>query len=137
MWGGSPCLQFVCVRRNHPWVMGWMHATASTCWSDSVEDRITRLVDQPIPSPSLRPFHAKCGRTTELANLQRLSRKDEAPPIPDQEIHPVGALRVKNVDRAGERIRTHRVTHQSRGHVHAAEAVAGRPVCWELSTPGE
>lgn len=27
------------------------------------EDRIIPLVNQPVPSPSPRPFHAKCGRT--------------------------------------------------------------------------
>lgn len=29
------------------------------------EDRIKRLVNQPVPSSSPRPFHAKCGRTAK------------------------------------------------------------------------
>ncbi len=34
------------------------------------EDRIIPLVNQPVASPSPRPFHAKCGRTTFLRQVQ-------------------------------------------------------------------
>ncbi|GLS69881.1 hypothetical protein GCM10007890_18940 [Methylobacterium tardum] len=38
------------------------------------EDRIIRLVNQPVRSPSSRPFHARCGRTVKSGEEQFIAK---------------------------------------------------------------
>src|SRR3984957_6421982 len=64
-------------------------------------------------------------RPVELAVLQTLAQQAKARPIPEHELHPVGAFRAEAVDRAREWVGLQLLLHQSRQSVHALAEVHG------------
>lgn len=65
-------------RTRHAWATmtrrPLVRMTRSMAQPGGDEHRIIRLVNQPVPSPSPRPFHAKCGRTAKPTEDQFRAR---------------------------------------------------------------
>jgi hypothetical protein len=88
---------------------------------------------QPVPRQALeqhRQLHAgqandtlRRGRPAESPSLKPLAVEDQAGPIEDQDLHPVGTLGPKDEDVASERIGLQRLLHQRGEGIHATPEV--------------